>query len=1467
MDRFSSGLTVHTNKKQCHPVKHTSGFAGLYGKYGYTCLVLMGCMSLGWIADSRAGDAVAAKVEERAAGGKQSAAKGNSWYDRPGPDKAPAGRSPGNSASANSPGDNPPDNRSPDDKAQDEPEDKTQNKTQDKTQYNKHLQQLPSRGQAYGVGSGLLLAAANATDANPQGTSRITLGAGAAKTAGLPNIDINLKETVVKAKRYKSIGPLPGLNLTKEQIPGNIQSITAEEIKQSQSLSITDLMNSKLQSVNVNDYQGNPFQMDVTYRGFTAGPQIGTPQGLSIFFDGIRVNEPFGEVVNWDLIPMNAISSLDVYPGSNPMFGLNTLGGAIAIKTKSGFDSAGVSAQVLNGSFGRKQLQGSGGWNNGSLAAFGAVNLFMEDGWRKNSPSEVNQAFGKLEWQGEKASLGFSSLMAVNKLIGNGTVPIELYKEDPASVFTSPDITRNRLLQFQISGAFDFNDKVNLTGMVYKRDSRRVSSTGDIIDIDTFRDLGVPSRVAAPGELVSCVFLDSNKDGFANYYVDELNMVDAFGNPTSAFVEDLRANTQAIGNGYTPRYDLIGTINPDLPVGYIQAALQASNPGFSDGGFQKTDSLGQQQVFNSANFYNPEQFFYLSAYATSPTSTQNYFTTVDPVTNQVRRFNIIPAPRVNADDSCPTSRADGTKLPAVGNQGHRDGAVGGNGLGTNPGYIQGTPTGVITKSDIDQSGLGGAVQLNFNLDTHKLMFGASIDSAGAKYDASQRFGLIDDSRNVYSAPNDIGEEYFAADHDVPVNKFDGKKITKSLYMSETWSPTQTLNFSASARYNQTLINNSLAARAKFFGLADANLLNRFLPVIICPGDDLSACPYDPSHPLDIDIYRQFNQSGSSAIPGFNPISPAVTEKFSYYSLNPALGATWQATPRLNMYANWNQGTRTPSVIELGCAFDATPTQRTDIYGNPVGGIGPRTLVDGRACSLPSVLSGDPYLPQVKAQTFEVGARGKFKDLLEWNVTAYRTELKDDIYLVSATSELSYFQNIGDTRRQGIEFGLAGEYGRHDFRVNYSLTEATFQSSFKMISANNSSIISNDTSNFDYNQIQVEPGDRMPGVPLNNFNISWGFKVTPTFKLRLGMVAHGDAFLRGNENNEHTPGPSRGRIDSVLDPITGGTDTTLIPGSDYRYSGKSAGYATFNLRATYDMGAGWTAGLLINNLLDKEYTSAGRLGLTPFAPSINGVVGAGGFNYNSSEWLSTQFISAGAPRGVWATISYDFDASKKRLPPPTSMAPEPDRTLEPATIKPPTAEELALAKTLDGIKPVPVIAATPAQARLAIEKARQQVAAAVEAWRVARARGDVDGYLSRYSRNFQPAGLNRNAWLEQSRLQLATAQDASLKLEEMVVLPQGKGMTAVFNELGAAGGMQPKALSLEQQDGQWVIERETVLRTSRRDPASADPVLPAPAKQEKSKAKDKDQLSRLETGKSLAVSQVASQVASQAGRAQ
>lgn len=1216
----------------------------------------------------------------------------------------------------------------------------------------------------------------------------------------------------VRASRFKQIGPTPGLALTKEEIPGNVQSITDKDIKEAHSLSLTDLMNSKLQSVNVNDYQSNPFQMDVTYRGFTASPQLGTSQGLSVFLDGTRINEPFGDVVNWDMIPMNALAGFDVIPGSNPIFGLGTLGGAISMKTKSGFDDPNVEADILAGSFGRKQLQASGGWNNGAVAAFGAINLFLEDGWRQNSPSKVNQAFGKLEWRNDKLSLALSTLGVTNKLTGNGTVPQELYNEDPTAVFTSPDETRNRLLQFQLAGIFDVSDTFSVTGQLYRRNSNRKSSTGDIIDRDTFRDLGYASRRPAPGQQVSCTYADNNNDGLADYY-----LYDQTGGAFNT-MDPVLASYQFGLLDFNALPPTVTNFNGTLPTDFYSAMVNAqTNKGISATG-------------NPGDLVAPSVQTKSGIPAIPSPGRLNYF--VDRADPNTRHY-ILYAPATN-QSTClsPTGQltADGTRLlvrdPVTNLPVFRDGAMNSatNNFGTSSGYVDGTPNAIITMSDIEQTTTGGALQLNWNLERHKFMLGASLDQAKASYFAAQRFGILDADRNVTSDPSQLGAEFLAASQDIPLNDFDGKSTTGSLYFSETWSPFSDLNISLSSRYNHSDIENKLAPARRGFSLASGSLMNRYAYGVICPN---GVCPFDPSKPLTPAEYKQFidNQFDDGSA---NSLAAAHTEEFSYHSFNPALGVTWQATPRLNLYGNLSQGTRLPSVIELGCAFDPTPVLATSVGGTPLlDATGhqyyrARSINDGRGCSLPNAMSGDPYLPQVTARTIEFGARGKFKDTLEWNISAYRTNLRDDIYLVSVTPELSFFQDVGETRRQGLEFGLAGEYGRSEYSINYSYTDATFQSSFKMLSPNNSSTLSNDTRSADFNMIKVDPGARLPGIPLNTINFNWGYRLTPALKVGFNVVAHGSSFLRGNENNKHTAGPGNGIVANVLNPSTGTASYTTVATPDYNYNGEAPGYTVVNFQGSYDLGKGWRAGLVVNNLLDKEYFSAGRLGLNPFAPSINGAIGASGFNYNSSEWQSTQFMSPGAPRGLWLSLSYDFNASQKSAPlSPTSTLYSPDIDHLPAASAPPTMQELAAQQAIQSIPALPVLNS------LGNTAAEQQVAAAVQGWQRAWGNNDIAAYLQSYAPGFVPEGTSRATWEEQRKLQLATGDKPTVEISHLLVAPQGKRMTAVFTQVWRQQNYQEtskKILYLEQNEGRWLIIREHAAPLSATQPGSAGSLI-------------------------------------------
>ena len=1061
-------------------------------------------------------------------------------------------------------------------------------------------------------------------------------------------LDIQLEAVNVRAKRFHEIGPLPGLGLTKEQIPGNVQSITAQDIKDSKSLSITDLMNSKLQSVNVNDYQGNPFQMDVQYRGFTAGPQIGTPQGLSVFFDGIRVNEPFGEVVNWDMIPLNALSGFDVFPGSNPIFGLGTLGGAVSMKTKSGFDSPGVEAEILTGSFGRKQLQASGGWNNGTVGLFGAGSFFLEDGWRKNSPSKVNQVFGKASYQGEKLDLNLSSLVVWNDLVGNGLIPSEMYKQDRNGVFTSPDTTDNRLFQFQLSGSYFVNDNFTITAQAYRRNSKRHSMGGDV-----YTEFGKQTvrRNLNPGEQFTCLFESTNDYGLPDYYVVSMPNSDLF-NPFAWPAELFNFAIQP--DSATAFATLPEALkNQPLPDGLVALAQNE---------FMREKNFNQYALFNAGGpgFYpqilpppsvpysngNPEYNYQANVSLSGlksgdPIGLINsalgdfyYYTPYYQVLPDGTPADAIPTihlllikPPVNGDVCQGDVSTPGVPplLQVAGPQGGYQtvdgGAYAASGPGTE-GVVEGTPTAVITDNQIDQITDGASIQFNWNFPKHKFMVGASIDAPSATYKSGQMLGMLDANRHAYLAPDEIRDQYAAASIEISNNNFDGNQVTRSLYASETWSPIETLHITGAARYNETRGKNRIASRTWGTFVWDLAQLQAFPNYFeICPNGDCTGVPTGYVVP---DASKLLNKPEK--------------EKFSYYSLNPSLGATWQARPDLNIYGNWAQGTRTPSVIELGCAFDRTPVRSGN---NPDGSpaYAPKSLVENRSCSLPSTLSGDPYLPQIKAQTWDLGVRGLWGNNIEWNLGAYQTDLKDDIYMVTFPGNRSFFDTIGDTRRRGLEAGIKGRFGKTSLRVNYALTDATFQDSFMLVANDNSSSMEEEdvaASKVYGRRIQVKPGDRMPGVPLHNLNVTLGYEITPKWQVSLTGVAHSESFVRGNENNKHRTGVV------VYETIEGPSGASIqVPRRATSNPGKVPGYATFNFQTSYKLSSEWTLGLRVNNLFDKEYFSAGQLGRNPFSPSIYGAIGPSGYNHNSNDWLSTNFLAPGAPRAAWISLSYEF----------------------------------------------------------------------------------------------------------------------------------------------------------------------------------------------------------------------------------
>ena len=317
------------------------------------------------------------------------------------------------------------------------------------------------------------------------------LAAAAARAlAGAPDAD-----TEAPVSRIQVVGALPylGAEVDRDTLPYTVQTLGREALGGSQSERLTDALARRLNGVTVNDIAGNPFQADVSYRGQRASPILGAAQGMSVYLDGVRVNEPFGDVVNWDMLPEAAIARVNLVSGSNPLYGLNALGGALALQTRSGLDESGVEAELSGGMAGRRRADLSWGARTAhGWHGFAASTLFAERGWRAQSNGRLGNLFLKGGHAGPNASWSVSLLLAHSRLIGNGLLPSwsedggvrrpGLYEQDRRAVYTYPDTGDNRLRQ----AAFQFEQRVGrglkLAAGAYLRASQRATVGGDIND-------------------------------------------------------------------------------------------------------------------------------------------------------------------------------------------------------------------------------------------------------------------------------------------------------------------------------------------------------------------------------------------------------------------------------------------------------------------------------------------------------------------------------------------------------------------------------------------------------------------------------------------------------------------------------------------------------------------------------------------------------------------------------------------------------------------------------------------------------------------------------------------------------------------------------------------------------------------------------------------------------------------------
>ena len=312
--------------------------------------------------------------------------------------------------------------------------------------------------------------------------------------------------------------PLPGWQTPLRDVPANVQLFGAAQITRERPLTLAQFLELAANSVAATSGQGSPWQQAVLFRGFAASPLIGTPQGVSVFQDGVRINEAFGDTVNWDLLPRVAIAGVQLIPGSVPAFGLNTLGGALAITTKDGARYPGASVEAQGGSFHQRSIEFEHGLQSGAIDTYAAGHFSADAGWAQHNPSRIAQFFGKVRYHGATADGDLTLSLADNRLEGTQTLPLS-FLDTPKQAYTYPDRNENRLAFLSGRVTRSLDDRSNLVASAYLRRYRTSNFSSNVNE--AFGDSDFESDSQATNDVLS---IDQRTFGAAVQFNEEVRM-------------------------------------------------------------------------------------------------------------------------------------------------------------------------------------------------------------------------------------------------------------------------------------------------------------------------------------------------------------------------------------------------------------------------------------------------------------------------------------------------------------------------------------------------------------------------------------------------------------------------------------------------------------------------------------------------------------------------------------------------------------------------------------------------------------------------------------------------------------------------------------------------------------------------------------------------------------------------------
>ena len=277
--------------------------------------------------------------------------------------------------------------------------------------------------------------------------------------------------------------PLGGGEIDVARSPFSVWQTGSQDIRTFNDTSLPDTLARQAPGVTVGNLSGNDFQPDVSYRGFDATAVSGTPIGLAVYQNGVRINEAFGDTVNWELIPENAIDRTAIIAG-NPIFGLNALGGAVTVTMKNGFTWQGFEADLRGGSFGRAQEELQFGKQVGNYSVYMAATQINDGGWRTDGNSQITNFYGDVGYKANGFESHLQLTIGESQFGAAAFTPLQLLQNDWGSVYTVPQTTYNKMAMVQWNGSYVYSPTLSFQGNAYFRAFNQEHVDGNPTDLE-----------------------------------------------------------------------------------------------------------------------------------------------------------------------------------------------------------------------------------------------------------------------------------------------------------------------------------------------------------------------------------------------------------------------------------------------------------------------------------------------------------------------------------------------------------------------------------------------------------------------------------------------------------------------------------------------------------------------------------------------------------------------------------------------------------------------------------------------------------------------------------------------------------------------------------------------------------------------------------------------------------------------